>query len=240
MANPATETVGSGVPLRADVIVLGAGGSRRMAGVDKIMASLLGRSLIAHSLEVFDASPFVDRIVLVVSQERVQACHRLVDEGGFDKVVDVRTGGERRQDSVRRGLEVLATGTWVVVHDGARPCVGAGLIETGLLEARKTGAATSAVPVNDTIKRARRDGVVEETLARDGLWAVQTPQMFRTDLLIAAHERVSDDVTDDASMVERCGGRVRVFMGSYDNIKVTTPEDLRMAESILKARDGAG
>ena len=207
-----------------------------MAGVDKIMAPLLGRSLIAYSLEVFDASPLVDRIVLVVSEDRVLACNRLVAENGFDKVVEVRTGGERRQDSVRRGLEALANSSWVLVHDGARPCVDLGLIETGLLEARETGAATAAVPVKDTIKRAGRNRVVAETLVRDGLWAVQTPQVFRADILIAAHKRVSDDVTDDASMVELCDGQVRMFMGSYDNIKVTTPEDLRMAESIMKAR----
>ena len=125
---------------------------------------------------------------------------------------------------------------WVIVHDGARPCVSGAMIETGLAEARKTGAAVAAVPVNDTIKRAGRDRVVTKTLERDGLWAAQTPQVFRTNLLVAAHREVSANVNDDATMVERTGVRVRLFMGSFDNIKVTTTDDFRAAESILRAR----
>jgi 2-C-methyl-D-erythritol 4-phosphate cytidylyltransferase len=206
-----------------------------MADVDKIMAPLLGRSLIAHSLRVFDECPLVARIVLVVSTGNIQACLRIVAEGGFRKVVKVRAGGERRQDSVRNGLEELTSSEWVIVHDGARPCLDAALIEAGLAEARETGAAAAAVPVTDTIKRTGSDRMVAETLDRDSLWAVQTPQIFRTEVLVAAHQQVTDDATDDASMVERCGRRVRLFMGSYDNIKVTTPEDMRMAEFIMRA-----
>ena len=235
MANDPRNAPGTGPDSRVGAVIVAAGGSRRMAGVDKIMAPLLGRSLITHSLRVFNDSPLVSRIALVVSEHNISACRHLVAENGFDKVLRVLTGGERRQDSVRRALEVVKDTEWTIVHDGARPCVDGAMIETGLSEVRETGAAVAAVPVKDTIKRAGRDRIVTETLERDGLWAVQTPQVFRTELLVDAHQRISEDVTDDASMVERCGHAVKIFTGSYDNIKVTTREDVRIAESILRA-----
>ncbi|MBM3944622.1 MAG: 2-C-methyl-D-erythritol 4-phosphate cytidylyltransferase, partial [SAR202 cluster bacterium] len=146
------------------------------------------------------------------------------------------------QDSVRNGLAAVTESDWVVIHDGARPCVDTATLERGLAAARETGAAIAAVPVKDTIKVVDSRNTVVTTPSRDTLWAVQTPQVFRTRLLIEAHDAVRDDVTDDASMVERNGGVVKVFMGSYDNIKVTTPEDLAIAEAFLsrKTRPVAG
>jgi 2-C-methyl-D-erythritol 4-phosphate cytidylyltransferase len=134
---------------------------------------------------------------------------------------------------------MLGETEWTVVHDGARPCVDGAMIETGLREARDTGAAVAAVPVKDTIKAVGTGRVVTETLDREGLWLIQTPQVFRTDLLTAAHEEVSEDVTDDASMLERCGHAVKVFMGSYDNVKVTVPEDVSIVEAVLRGRGRA-
>ena len=217
-------------------IIVAAGSSRRMGKVDKALLPLLGRSLFLHSLQEFNDSALVTRIVLVVSERNAYRCRQLVAQNRFDKVVNICVGGVRRQDSVRRGLAKLGETEWTIVHDGARPCVDGAMIETGLREARDTGAAVAAVPVKDTIKAVGPGRVVTETLDREGLWLIQTPQVFRTDLLAAAHKEVSEDVTDDASMVERCGHAVKVFMGSYDNAKVTVPEDVSIVEAVLRGR----
>ena len=217
-------------------VIVAAGQGLRMGGTDKILAPLLGRPLISHSLDVFGRSPAVGGIVLVVSEDNVGRCRRLVEELGLLNVIDVCAGGQRRQDSVRGGLARLPDAEWVVVHDGARPCVEPELIERGLAAARATGAAVAAVPANDTLKLAGPDLVVTETLPRDRIWAVQTPQVFREDILAIAHRSVSEDVTDDATMVERTGGKVKIFTGAHDNIKVTTPHDVAIAEAILSSR----
>ena len=159
--------------------------------------------------------------------------------GRWDKPIDVCAGGERRQDSVRLGLERLPECEWVIVHDGARPLLDGDMITAGMEAARPTGAAVAAVPVTDTIKMVDADGVVTRTIERDRLWAVQTPQVFRRQLLIDAHRSVTHDVTDDASMTELIGAGVKIFMGSYDNLKVTTPDDLVVARSILSGRKRA-
>ena len=221
---------------RVGAIIVAAGQGRRMGGVDKILAKIMGLPLIAHSVRTFNNCPLIGSIVLVLARENIDEGRRLVDENGWHKVRDVCVGGARRQDSVRRGLEKMQDTDWAVVHDGARPCIDAGMIERGLVEARETGAAVAAVPVKDTIKVAARDHIVTDTLSRDSLWAVQTPQVFKTAVLTRAHQHVSKEVTDDASMVEKMGGDVRIFMGSDQNIKVTTSEDIITAEAILKAR----
>jgi 2-C-methyl-D-erythritol 4-phosphate cytidylyltransferase len=207
-----------------------------MGGVDKIMAPLMGRPLIAHSVQVFNDSPLIGTIVLVVSPRNIERGRRLVEDNGWNKVSDVRAGGERRQESVRRGLDRIRDTDWTVVHDCARPCITTDMIARGLAEVQQTGAAVAAVPVKDTIKSVGPDLVVTHTLARDGLWAVQTPQLFKTDLLFQAHRDVSQEVTDDATLVELIGGAVKIFMGSHENIKVTTPADILIAEAILKGR----
>ena len=223
---------------RVGVIIVAAGQSRRMVGVNKILAPLLGRPLVAYSVQAFQDSPEVDFIVLVMAPRQVDAGRHLARQYGWDKVVDVCAGGERRQDSVRRGMEALGDTKWTVVHDGARPCIDGDTLARGLAEASKSGAAVAAIPVKDTIKAVGPDMVVTGTPARDELWAVQTPQIFRTGLLEQAHREVAEDVTDDASMVERTGHPVTVFEGAYENIKVTSPDDLTVAEAILRARMG--
>ncbi|MCH8206583.1 MAG: 2-C-methyl-D-erythritol 4-phosphate cytidylyltransferase [Chloroflexi bacterium] len=207
-----------------------------MAGTDKIFTPLLKRPLISYSLSVMNDSPQVSSIVLVVSPKSLERGRRLVRSQRWAKLRDVCAGGERRQDSVRMGLERLPECEWVIVHDGARPLLEAGMICTGLRAARTTGAAVAAVPVKDTIKMADADDVVTQTIERDRLWAVQTPQVFRRKLLVEAHRSITQDVTDDASMAELMGASVKVFMGSYDNLKVTTPDDLTMARSVLASR----
>ena len=206
-----------------------------MGGVDKIMALLCGRPLVTHSLDAFKGSPLVARVVLVVPPAAVDAHHGLLREHGYSKV-EIVPGGERRQDSVRNGLDALGGMEWAIVHDGARPCIDAAMIETGLEAAKTTGAAAPAQPISDTIKEIDDSGMVVRTLQRDRLRAVQTPQVFSTRLLRRAHEQVREDVTDDAAMIEMTGGSVRLFAGSAENLKVTTPLDLEIAEAILRRR----
>ena len=216
-------------------IVVAAGRSRRMLGPDKTFMPLAGRPLVSHSLDALNRCPQVNAIAFVVSAEALERGRRLVDEYGWDKVVAVCVGGARRQDSVRNGLTALPEVELALVHDAARPCVGQSILHRGIDEAARYGAATAAVPVKDTIKAAS-GGVVTGTLDRATLWAVQTPQVFRTSLLLRAHREVHVDVTDDAAMVEALGHEVRIFPGSDDNIKVTTPSDVVVAEALLAAR----
>jgi 2-C-methyl-D-erythritol 4-phosphate cytidylyltransferase len=138
---------------------------------------------------------------------------------------------------VAAGLSQLENCDWVVVHDCARPLVTADLIERGLTEARETGAAVAAVPVTDTIKMAGDDRIVHQTLLRQNLWAVQTPQVFRLDIIAEAYRQAKGEVTDDASLVEQLGYKVKLYMGAYDNIKVTTPDDLALAEILWQRRE---
>ena len=229
-----------GVGPRVGAIVIAAGYSRRMDGHDKILLPLMGRPLIAHSMQVVNDCSQVETIVLVMSPPNIERGRRMVEENCWHKVKEVCAGGERRQESVRLGLDRMGDTDWTVVHDGARPCIEEDLIVKGLHEASYSGAAVAAVPVKDTIKATGPDLVVTQTLARDGLWAVQTPQVFKTEILSRAHATISRDATDDASMVEQMGATVRIFMGSYENIKVTTPEDIPIAEAILRARAGKG
>ena len=217
-------------------VIVAAGRGRRMAGVDKLLAPLAGRPLLAHTLAAFEECEAVQRVVLVMAAERLEDGRELVHAQGFDKVAAVCAGGKRRQDSVRAGLEALGACEWAVVHDGARPLVTPQLIEDGLAAARETGAAICAVPLSDTLKQVSESQEVERTLEREGLWLVQTPQVFRYDLLVEAHRRARIEATDDAALVEAMGGRVRVYMGSPRNIKVATPEDLALAEALVKEK----
>ena len=216
-------------------IIVAAGGSTRMHGADKLFADLAGVPLLARTLRPFQDSPLVDRIVLVLSAANLERGRALADACGIDKLSAACEGGPRRQDSVRLGLQALGACEWVLVHDGARPLVSTKLIERGLAAARETGAAVPALPLADTVKLATADGTVERTLDRDRLWAAQTPQVFRYDLLLRAHREVSSEATDDAAMLEALRLPVKLFEGSPANVKVTTPEDLRLAEALLAA-----
>jgi len=222
---------------KVGAVIAAAGASRRMGGADKIFLPLAGRPLLAHVIDVFRNCSLVERIVLVLNETNLERGRELIEEQGFAGKVEVCTGGERRQDSVGEGLKRLEGCRWAVIHDGARPCISVELIEQGLREARQTGAAIAAVPVKDTIKVIGAGGTIEDTPPRNSLWAAQTPQIFRFDIIEEAYRQAVGDVTDDAALVEALGHKVRVYMGSYENIKVTTPEDLALAEFILEERN---
>ncbi|MEA2085870.1 MAG: 2-C-methyl-D-erythritol 4-phosphate cytidylyltransferase [Chloroflexota bacterium] len=222
---------------RVGAVIAAAGSSRRMDGVDKILAPLGGKPILARVIDAFEGCGEVDRIVIVASEQNLKQCQQLVKEHDWPRVAGVWPGGERRQDSVMVGLGHLDNCHWVVIHDGARPLVTADLISHGLAAATETGAATSAVPVTDTIKLAGDDHIIRETLPRHKLWAVQTPQVFRLDIIAGAyHQEAEAEVTDDASLAERAGYRVKLYMGAYENIKITTPQDLALAEVLLRKR----
>jgi len=214
-------------------IIAAAGESRRMGGIDKVFAPLAGKPALAWVLDAFDGCDLVNQIVAAVSENNLERCRKLVAEKNWSKPVEVCAGGKRRQDSVAVGLKKLDC-EWVVVHDGARPLVSRELIEGGLKAAQETGAAVAAVPVTDTIKTAGDDMFVHQTPSRQNLWAVQTPQVFRLEIIARAYEQADDEVTDDASLVEGLGQKVKLYMGSYDNIKITNPHDLALAEVLLK------
>ncbi|MBE0415794.1 MAG: 2-C-methyl-D-erythritol 4-phosphate cytidylyltransferase [Dehalococcoidia bacterium] len=218
-------------------IVVAAGTSRRMGGVDKVFANLAGKPLLAHTVDVLQRCSSIDQVVIVLSEDKLEEGRRLVKEYRWSKVTQVCPGGARRQDSVREGLERLSGCQWVVIHDGARPCLSVNLIEEGLKEARHSGAAIAAIPVTDTIKVVSPDTFIEETLPRQGLWAAQTPQVFRFDIINEAYRKAQGEATDDATLVEQLGYTVKVYPGSDTNIKVTTPEDLLLAEAILKSKE---
>ena len=220
------------------VVVLGAGKSRRMDEVDKIFAPLLGLPLIAHSLEVFNSSPRVVEIILVLSPDKIDKGRTLLEHHRWHKILDICAGGPRRQDSVRAGLERLTPCPWVMVHDGARPLVEPELLQRALEAVQETGAAVAAVPATDTVKMVSNRGLIEQTPPRESLWMVQTPQIFRYDLLLEAHRRCEETYTDDSAMVESLGHPAKVFMGSYRNLKVTTPEDLLLMETLLQRAKG--
>lgn len=223
---------------KVSVAIVAAGESRRMGGMDKLFAEVAGKPLIAYCLEVFDRSPDIDSIAIATSPANVERIRRMAAERGLNKVTSVTPGGARRQDSVLAALECLPDADIALVHDAARPFVDRRIIRDAIAAVQQHGAATAAVPVKDTIKVASEDMTIISTPPRDSLWSAQTPQSFERGLLIAAHTSVSGDVTDDASMVEAAGHAVKLFMGSYDNIKVTTPEDLYLAEAIARARFG--
>ena len=215
---------------KVGAVIAAAGESQRMGEVDKVFALLGGESILTRVVDAFQECNLIDQIVVVLSEQNLERGRQSVAEQRWSKVVDVCAGGGRRQDSVAAGLRRLSNCDWVVIHDGARPLVTVDLINRGLEAAKETGAAVAAVPVTDTIKLAGDDRIVHQTPPRQNLWAVQTPQVFRIDIITEAYSRANGDVTDDASLVEQLGYRVKLYMGAYDNIKITTPDDLALAE----------
>ena len=217
-------------------IVVAAGESRRMQGIDKIFYPLNGVPLVLHSISVLWAHPLIGRIVLVTSKRNIEQAQDLIAAQHPGGSISVCEGGDRRQDSVRLGLERLEGCDLVVVHDGARPFISQKLLERGISAVHDGGAAIAAVPVKDTIKQSDGGDIVARTIPRDKLRSVQTPQIFGASLLKEAHQQVRQTVTDDASMVEAMGHPVKLFFGSYYNIKITTPEDLTFAQAIISLR----
>lgn len=216
-------------------------GSRMQAGINKQYLLLAGRPILFHTLALFAAHPRIDRICVVVPAGEINYCRtEIVALYGLEKVSAIIAGGPSRQDSVANGLLGCnaAVDDLVIIHDGARPLLRATDLDALLDAAAKSGAAVLGVPVKDTIKQVQ-DGVIVATPERSSLWQVQTPQVFRYGLLLAAHSQARADGfagTDDAMLVERLDHAVTMVAGSYRNIKITTPEDLAIASAFLAAQ----
>lgn len=221
--------------MKAAAILLCAGKGQRLgAGVEKALVLLAGRPLFTWSLETLERSPLVEGIVMVGPVTKLR--HALAATGlAAAKVVAWTEGGKERQHSVARGLHVLpAEFTHVAVHDSARALVSADLVGRVLLDAREHGAALAALPLDDTLKRGTLTHV-EATVPRGSLWRAQTPQAFRRDWIAAAHAEARGTATDDAALVEALGHPVRLTTGEPLNFKITTPQDLALAEAWLTA-----
>jgi 2-C-methyl-D-erythritol 4-phosphate cytidylyltransferase len=224
-------------------IIVGGGHSSRMQGRDKLYAPLGTRPVIAASVETFESSAAVTAIALVVAAERVAYCQELALERGWSKVHAVCAGGPSRSHSVANGLAALksVSASCVAVHDAARPFVTAELIERVLGGAEQHGAAVPGVPCADTIRRVDGADQVCESLPREALRAMQTPQVFARELLERAYTEQAmrlADFTDDAAVVEAAGEPIAVVAGDYANMKITTPTDLAFAQWRIERSDG--
>ena len=228
---------------KAFALIPAAGMGKRMgSSINKQYLLLGGLPILAHTISVFEQSPLIDGICLVIPADEIPYCRdQIVAASGFRKVIEIVAGGRERQNSVMNGLnalERLAGGDDVVlIHDGVRPFVSLEMIRESITVAGKSDGTLVAVPAKDTIKTVR-DGIVVDTPERDTLWQAQTPQSFRFSVILNAHRRAAEvgfTGTDDASLVERQNGLVRIVRGDYRNIKITTPEDLILAEAFLAA-----
>jgi 2-C-methyl-D-erythritol 4-phosphate cytidylyltransferase len=223
-------------------VIPAAGQGKRMnAGISKQWIELLGKPVLAHTLDVFEKDPACAGIILVGSEQELQQMQNFVQTFQYTKVRQIVPGGKERQQSVYEGLKkVPEDAGLVLVHDAARPFITIDSIGQLVNKAVDTGSAVLAVPVKDTVKRVVQHQV-EETIDRSSLWAVQTPQAFRLSIVKRAHEEADSDGylgTDDASLVERIGETVAIVMGDYHNIKLTTSDDLLYGQAILLERQG--
>lgn len=227
--------------MKTVAIITAAGKGKRMGSkIRKPYIELAGKPVLAHTILPFENSKIITSIIIVTAPGDEELCLKnIVKKFGFKKVIKVVRGGKERQDSVMSGILAIDDECdIVIVHDGVRPFVTKIMIEKAVKTAHKIGAAIVAAPVKDTIKQAAAS-FVKKTLNRDELWAVQTPQAFRFDILKNAHEQAKKQGftgTDDSILVERLGHKVAVITGLYDNIKITTPEDLVLGKAILKNR----
>jgi 2-C-methyl-D-erythritol 4-phosphate cytidylyltransferase len=227
------------MPLKSVAIIPAGGSGKRMGtSLSKQYLTLAGKPILAYTLCNFQNSEMIDDIILVVPAEDAEYVRKAVVEGyGLTKVKKVIPGGAQRQDSVRNGLDAAGDGYDIVlIHDGVRPFISDRLISRAILAAESFGAVTVGVPAKDTIKHITSDGFVKDTLPRDTIWLIQTPQAFRMEIIKKAHQKAHDDGyygTDDAALVERMGIPVKTVTGSYNNIKITTKEDIDLAEYMI-------
>lgn len=225
-------------------IIVAAGSSRRM-GSDKLFEIMAGKPVIAHTIDAFELADSVGEIIVVTRDDRCNEIRKLTCNQSFKKVRAIIAGGERRQDSVRAGLENLRRDArYIAVHDAARPLVRPEQIERVFEQCRVHGAAALAEPINDTLKRADIDLVVTDSVDRHQLYAMQTPQIFKRGLIEEAYRAIAEGVlaTDEVSAVERLGHKVFLVSNNELNFKITYPCDLPLAEFVLnqRARPGKG
>ncbi|MBU3215709.1 2-C-methyl-D-erythritol 4-phosphate cytidylyltransferase [Clostridium estertheticum] len=220
-------------------IILAAGKGKRMGkSINKQYLNIKGYPILYYTLEAFSKSNFIDEIIVVAAEAEVDYCNKqIIKKYNFSKVKSVVSGGKERQYSVLNGLKAVTNCEIVLIHDGARPFVNEDIIRNAIIYADLYGAAACGVQPKDTIKIKDSSGFSIKTLKREMLFCVQTPQAFRYNLILECHKKIISEgikVTDDTMVVEEYGNKVYLYEGSYDNIKVTTPEDLDIAMQILQ------
>ncbi len=236
---------------RCTAIVLAAGQGKRMGGkVQKQFLELMGKPIVYYALSAFQSSPLIEHIVLVTGKDEISYCREeIVEKYGFTKVHTVAAGGRERYHSVWNGLRVIAEEMpqaeregIVFIHDGVRPFIDEAMFSRAVRAVEAYGACVIAMPVKETIKIADAEGFVADTPARKRVWGIQTPQVFDFELAYGAYRTALEsgrtDMTDDAMIVEAFTDvKVKLVEGSYENIKITTPEDLEIAQAFLKRRE---
>jgi 2-C-methyl-D-erythritol 4-phosphate cytidylyltransferase len=224
------------------IIPAGGSGRRMLSGASKQYLNLNGPPILVHTIRKFQLSAVIDAIFLVVPPGDLDDVRiGVVEKYGLDKVRKILPGGRERQDSVRNGIDALDDAVDIVmIHDGVRPFISDVFIRRSIMGADKNGAVILAVPAKETVKICDAENRVTCTPARERVWVVQTPQTFQRDIIVQAHKRAYQDKfygTDDAGLVERIGIPVHVIHGSYDNIKITTPDDLVLAENLIRKEE---
>jgi 2-C-methyl-D-erythritol 4-phosphate cytidylyltransferase len=223
--------------MRVCAIALAAGfGLRFKSKIPKILAEINSKPILIHSLLTLSRHPFIQEIIVVVNSKNSKSIIGKIRQYRIGRVSRIVEGGKRRQDSVLNGLKALSSrANLVLIHDAVRPFIDKNTISAVIEEAKNCGAAIVGVPVKATIKEVAGKIIVKKTLDRNNLWEIQTPQVFKKEIILKAYEKFGDiDVTDDSALVEKLGKKVSVVLGSYNNIKITTPEDLVIAEAIVK------
>lgn len=230
-------------PIKTVAIIPAGGSGQRMQGnVSKQYLTLNGLPILVHTLRRFQASAAIHAIFLVVpSKDRADVRTSIVEKYGLTKIAKILPGGRERQDSIRQGIEALDGDVDVVIiHDAVRPFISGALIRETVMEAKHWGAAIVAIPAKDTVKICDEGNRVHYTPNRDRVRLTQTPQAFQREIIVRAYDQAYRDNfygTDDAGLVERIGVSVNIIPGSYDNIKITTPDDLVMAEYLMKKEE---
>jgi len=226
-----------------DALICAAGQGKRMGlGHNKLFLELEGEPVLIHTLKVWEKHERIRHIVVVVAREERELIDKMIVEAGLTKVRPLTMGGTERQQSVFNGLnsyEAKERPDMILIHDGARPFITESLIDQVIEATEEYGAAVLAVPVKDTIKQATKNKFIDKTLDRSKLWSIQTPQAFRYTEIIKAHQQaeiLGIQATDDAALMEVLGHQVYLVEGDYTNIKLTTPEDIELAEFLLKKR----
>lgn len=228
--------------MKVVAIIVAAGSGKRMGrSTKKQFLSIGSKPILAYTLDVFDSINRVDRIILVIPRGWKRYCQKeIIEKYRYRKEIEIISGGARRQDSVACGLALVSSDyEIVIIHDGVRPFVTRRMVIESIVRARKFGACVVAVPVSDTVKMVNSKGVIDRTLPREYLWRVQTPQTFRFSLIKKAYAKALKDKfygTDDAQLVEKMNKPVKVISGDYHNIKITTKEDLILAETLLSGK----
>ena len=230
--------------MKVNAVVVAAGkGERMAASLPKPFLPIAGAPLFIHTIQSLIRSSLIKKIVLVIAADRESLCRQLLEQHGPCPIpLTLVHGGSERQDSVRLGLAALEPDCdIVVIHDAARPFISAEIIDHSIAIAAEYGGALVAVPARDTIKRVDKQQIVIGTVPRQDLWLAQTPQTFRVEVIREAHSRaVASGITatDDAALLEWAGGQIKIVSGDIRNFKITTPEDLRLAETLLRVSSG--